>query len=293
MNDNDLRWLAAERPAANPADPSTTSAARHALATHISAPRLVVADRTRKRARRQARLLVATAVGAAVATAAVVLVSSSGEGGPLRVQNAAAAPLLRLSQKVSQAPAPTGDATLVERQHTFANGSTMTGADLYLDNGTYYYATTAAGLPESLASGPVDDGATARELAAAIAALTLDPDTARNRMANASFPGGKPPAQTATPPDVQALIDRKKAIAAQSGKPLPPPLSAEVLFDNRIWANCLDTLKAGAGRADVKAGVLRLLATIPEVSVQPTTTDGEQTLTLTAHLFPGDYSEQI
>ncbi|HEX4520430.1 MAG TPA: hypothetical protein VH063_12700 [Gaiellaceae bacterium] len=294
MNNDDLRWLASERPAGTLPDPATTVAARRALAAHVSTPRIAMAPPRQERARRRpVKLLAAAAVGAAVAATVAILLSVGGGTGSFSTPTAAAAPLLRLSEKVSKAPAPTGDATLVQRSHTFANGSTMTGADLYLDSGAYYYATTAAGLPEALSGQPVDDGATARELAAAVAAVTLDPEAARTRMADAIYPGGKPPVQTAPSPAVQAAIEQKKALAIASGHPLPPPSSPEVIFNNHIWANCLDTLEAGAGRSDVKAGILRLLATIPEVAVEPTTTDGEQTLTLTAHLFPGAYTEQI
>ena len=43
-------------------------------------------------------------------------------------------------------PTPTGDATLVIRHQAYPDGKDIPGADLYLDDGRYYYAPTLAGL---------------------------------------------------------------------------------------------------------------------------------------------------
>jgi hypothetical protein len=60
-----------------------------------------------------------------------------------------------------------------------------------------------------------------------------------------------------------------------------PRLTAEQQADNEIWSNCLYALNAGAANQQVRVGVLRLLATLPQVSVTPTVTDGQSSLTLT------------
>ena len=38
-----------------------------------------------------------------------------------------------------------------------------------------------------------------------------------------------------------------------------------MIDNNRVWMGSMDALIAGAGRADVRAGVMKLLATIPKV----------------------------
>ena len=49
--------------------------------------------------------------------------------------------------------------------------------------------------------------------------------------------------------------------------------------DDYIWENSLDALTAGAGKPQVRAGVLRILSTLPEVTVTRTTPGGQPTLT--------------
>ncbi len=61
----------------------------------------------------------------------------------------AEAALVKLSERIAAEPTPTGDATLVLRHHTFPDDKDFTGADLYVDDGRYYYAPTLAGLQGS------------------------------------------------------------------------------------------------------------------------------------------------
>jgi len=62
------------------------------------------------------------------------------------VRAPAEAALVKLSQRIQSAPAPSGDATLVLRSHDFPTAKDFTGADLYLDDGRYFYGTTLAEL---------------------------------------------------------------------------------------------------------------------------------------------------
>lgn len=57
----------------------------------------------------------------------------------------------------------------------------------------------------------------------------------------------------------------------------------------------MDALTAGGGNPEVREGVLRLLSTVPEVTVTNSTTGGEPTLTLTAGspLFDGGSPEVL
>ena len=81
-----------------------------------------------------------------------------------------AEPLAALVSRVLASPAQTGNATLVLHTNAFTDGKSFTGADLYLDDGRYYYAQTAAGLPESAKGDPIDfDLKPAIEAAASVA----------------------------------------------------------------------------------------------------------------------------
>ena len=76
----------------------------------------------------------------------------SGEGPAPRIARRIGVPapaeaaLVKLSQRIQSAPAPSGDATLVLRSHDFPTAKDFTGADLYLDDGRYFYGTTLAEL---------------------------------------------------------------------------------------------------------------------------------------------------
>jgi hypothetical protein len=59
--------------------------------------------------------------------------------------------------------------------------------------------------------------------------------------------------------------------------------------DNRAWFGSMDALLAGAGRADVRAGVMRILAELPKVEAKET----EDTLTITSSDFPDGYQETL
>jgi hypothetical protein len=70
-------------------------------------------------------------------------------------------------------------------------------------------------------------------------------------------------------------------------------LTPEQHTNGMIWTNCLDALIAGAGRPDVRAGVLRPLSTIDAVTVERTTTDGRPTLDIRSHTFADGYEERL
>ena len=90
-------------------------------------------------------------------------------------------------------------------------------------------------------------------------------------------------------------IDRAKH--AKIPIPVHPPTAAQraATMDNEIWENSLDALQAGAGQPEVRAGVLRLLSTLPEVTVRSTNVNGAAmlTLTATAPAMPANYQETL
>jgi hypothetical protein len=105
--------------------------------------------------------------------------------------------------------------------------------------------------------------------------------TAAARMTVANYiPGAKP-----TPAAKGALIEKIKAVdKAQGIKYVPPkPLTPEQQkeqADSFTWMNSLDALTAAPENAQVRAGVLAIMATMPDVTVTHTTTAGQPTLTL-------------
>ena len=201
-------------------------------------------------------------VGAAVVAA--VTVSAIGTTRPAPVHQVAVAPskstttvgpLARLADYLQATPKPVGDATLVMRTTTNPGTGPITVADLYADNGKYFFAHTRSGLPAQVAADhDQGDGIAARELAAAIYATHGDLAVARQRMADA--------------PDTPGQV--------------PPGTEPAALTDNYIWENSIDAVIPGAGNPQVLAGVLRIVSTLPEVTVRHTTTDGRPTLALTA-----------
>jgi hypothetical protein len=178
--------------------------------------------------------------------------------------------------KTSDSPLP-GNATLVISTQTNGSGPPDNiGYNLYADSGAYYWSPTESGLPQAVADHENrDNGVDAREEAAALYAVNGNLAIARVRMINATpnpFGIGGPPGRS-----VKASGHRDTGKALQAD------------YDNYIWNNCMDALIHQAGNPQVRAGVLRLLATVPEVTVTSSTTNGRATLTLTASpaLFGG------
>jgi hypothetical protein len=322
-HDFDLDWLADRRPEPAAPDDATTAHARRTLLAYAASdrprPRAAAPAPARRasarRRRRPPRILAAAAVSAVAVVLTASLLPAGGDGTAgggrrataLAPQAAAAAPLVRLSRKLRQAPpAQTGDATLVLRKHTFPDAPAFTGADLYLDDGRYFYGATLPDLRASAAADPdqeTDDGAIKRELAAAVAAPALSDADARARMVAATWAGGKAPTASPAPPasapPAPATLDGavKKQLAFKRAHPgswaNEKPMTQREIDDNRIWGASMDALAAGPGRPDVRAGVLSLLATMPSVIVTPSTEDGRAVLRLRCTEFPQDYEETL
>jgi hypothetical protein len=185
--------------------------------------------------------------------------------------------LTQLASYILAGGKPSGDATLVIRNQSYPGQPTISVADLYTDSGEYFFAHSVGGLPAQIASDHnLGDGLFAREIAAAVYADHGDLAVAREKMAEAPDPGRAP----APPSKV------KKGPAAGS------TVSPE---DDYIWENSQDALIAGSGNPQVRAGVLRILSTLPEVTVTSTTTNGQPTLTLRAGApaMPGNYQETL
>lgn len=283
---SDLDWLAAERPAPIHLDPQTTRRIRAELVSYAEGARTERFRLSERLPRPRLRLRHAAyaATTAAAACAALLATNLGGvqrHGGALGVQNASAAPLMRLSAHLADAQAPTGDATLVIRQQTNETG-TSSEAELFADNGSFYATPTLAELSEAVnAKETINEGASdaeARDIAAAKAALDGPIAAARHQMSIANLqPGIKPNEITPGAAASAAVLAKLKQAERAPGYKSPSALEQE---NNGIWMNSIDALVAGAGDPQTRAGVLDLLATIPQVKVSKGTLDGQSTLVL-------------
>jgi len=79
-----------------------------------------------------------------------------------------------------------------------------------------------------------------------------------------------------------AELFRKIGKPVPAPKPRPTGKELENLINNHLWSNTQHALFANAADAEVRAGVLKLYATIPDMIVGKTTVDGQAALTLTA-----------
>ena len=204
-------------------------------------------------------------------------------------------PLIRLADYVTaSAHKQPGDATLVIRTSTYTTGENSgSGTDLYTDSGAYYWAPAESGLAGQItAHHNLGDGMFAREVAAAVFAANKGSlAVARDRMADSPADSGSAGTGSAksSPAGTWSAKGTAAAIAAKA-KALgikPAPGQSEVaalnatLFNNLVWNNSIDALVAGAGNPEVRAGVLRLLATVPGITVTNTTAGGQPTLVVT------------
>ncbi|MDH2426911.1 hypothetical protein [Sphaerisporangium sp. TRM90804] len=244
-------------------------------------------------------------IGALAAATTFVLVTPSTPGstapaGPASLAQTAASPAgtadikgdiklvaLVTDIKASDEPLP-GDASLVKQVQTIDGRSPYVTYNLYTDGGEYYVTDTEGALPEAIAGGDnLAEDVNARQVAAALFAATGDLDAARKQMVNATpnaFGLGLSPDEQKAAWDEamakQERILREKGVATPPKQPTGKDL--ENLVNNHLWTNSVDALARGAANPKIRAGVLRLLSTIPEVTVEDSTTGGQPTLTLTA-----------
>lgn len=262
-----------------------TEALRDLVADQPFEPDRAAIEQRGVRLRRRARIFRgAVGAGAVVVVAAVTVTTlATARTGPAATHEEAAATttakaappnpagqLVSLAAEVMATPAKQpGDATLVLGEQSYSDGEHIPRADLFADNGTYYFAHTRGGLPAQVREHNVrGNGVFAREVAAARYAATGDLSTARVRMADA-------------PLDPGSNAHRDHTDSAY--------------LDNWVWGGVYDTVEVAAGDPRVRAGILRLLSTMDEVTVKHTTTNGRATLTVTAGgtIFGGGEQETL
>lgn len=267
----------------------------------VQMDRPVEAIEQRGRARRRNRALFGVAAGgglAAVTALALVLPMATQSGGTpaepgsqaAGTGTAAPAPevpagnikLVSLATEIQAGSrSQPGDASLIVEKVDVRRGNQpdRTRYHLYADSGAYYYSEDRRELPRVVTRGEdLGNAAHTRAVAAARYAATGDLTEARERMINSAYDNGQPPSAA-------EQEKRREEILRQKGVTNPPPLTdadRERSANNHVWVFSVDTLAAGGGHPEVRAGVLRLISTIPGVTVTDSTTKGQPTLTITA-----------
>jgi len=200
-----------------------------------------------------------------------------------------------------------GDASLIIRNQPTPAGPVEITYNLYADSGAYYAIDAqgegpqyVAGAKQALTAAVNDHDnlayGGAREVAAARYAAAGDLAAAREQMNNALgnndyyLPLAERKAIWAKGAAARAELEKEKGVKIPFKMPTGKVLQEDI--DSTIWDNSFDALSQGAGSPQVRVGVLRLLSTVPEVTVANSTTDGQSTLTLTADFF-NDGSEVL
>ncbi|GAA4596271.1 hypothetical protein GCM10023194_68040 [Planotetraspora phitsanulokensis] len=252
------------------------------------------------------KITIGAGIGALAAATAIVLVAPSTPRPAAPTGSTSQAPaanikLVSLATDINASDGSlSGDASLVVNTQAIVGRSPYVTYSLYTDSGEYYVTDTQNALPGAIAGHDnLAEDVNAREVAAARYAATGNLDTARKQMINATpnpFGLGLSPAEQKAAWD-KALAEEAR-ILQQKGVKTPPKRptgkALQGLINNHLWTNAVDALARGAANPKIRAGVLRLISTIPDVTVKDSTTGGQPTLTLTAGsaLFQGS-AEQV
>ncbi|OXM64727.1 hypothetical protein CF165_26195 [Amycolatopsis vastitatis] len=234
------------------------------------------------------------AVGAAAVAAAVVMGTSGGSvpAGPSdAAPQAVEAPLVKLASAVQAAGTQPGDASLIINTKFGLDDKPDLNYTLYTDKGQQFTGDSAKTLADAVAKGDAQpatpyDG---KVMVAARLAANGDVDKARIAMITAAGNAlgvGLSPAEAdkawAAAQAETAKMLRKIGKPVPAPKPRPTGKDLENLINNHLLSNAEHALFANAADAEVRAGVLKLYATIPDMIVGKTTVDGQAALTLTA-----------
>ncbi|MCE0534082.1 hypothetical protein LWF15_00990 [Kineosporia rhizophila] len=245
--------------------------------------------------RRRRTPWIGAGIGALAAGAAVVFAVSSMSqpatpNAPVAQGPVVESELISLATRLTAAgETGSGDASLVVRTQTIDGQDPTVSYNLYTDDGRYFGAADEASLRQAMGEGS-DEGFSrivANSVEAARFAVDGDLEEARRRMVDAapnSLGLGLDEAarQKIWDETLAENADVYEAKGYQPPKNPPTGKKLEQLVGSHLWNQGLDALNGGSGSPEVRAGVLRLYASVPEVKVEKTTTEGQATLTLTA-----------
>jgi len=290
----ELDWLVRERPVVDPPRPDATRRARADLlalanagaggstidAQRSESPAVpTLTDRRTTRRRRAPLVVAAAAVAAAAVGVASVGLPSTGNDtvdSAISADPVGAEVLVETAESAVAAPADAeGDATM--SVHTTTSGAgTFTGADLFLDDGRYFYGAAVEGQGPHGALAEAD-ASLQPVLDAARAVAELEPEAARTSFFGSVLAGlqSRPPYTddgAASDAEARAAADvEAERVAAQAAAGGDGPLPTRQ--DDLIWATVIDAFAGANGDAAVRAGLLRVLAGIETISVTEGTDD--------------------
>ncbi|HEY1698827.1 MAG TPA: hypothetical protein VGG75_03810 [Trebonia sp.] len=282
---------------------------RHELRELVSAQPFspdtdVIGQRARKKKHQRAvATRSAVSAGAAVVVAGGVFGAVHGTGSTATTTAASppaspsssvsgASQLMSLAASVTSASSSqSGDASFVVMSPSLGGTALSSTYNIYADNGALYMASSESDLSAEVSGGGViTDPVEASEVAAAKAAASGDITVAREKMAAILSPFEEKgvwqeerqkswiKAIVSDPAKFQQVLKANPGVStdASAGQ------DTQDVTDSAIWNASVDALTAGAGNSQVRAGVLRLLATVPGITVTKSTTGAEATLTLSA-----------
>jgi hypothetical protein len=261
----------------------------------------------RKKVGTLGKLGIGAGISAAAAAAAIVLAATpatrptaptgSGSQAP-----AVTSPLVILAAHITadSGPGP-GNASLIIKTQTIGGQRPDVVYSLYTDNGALYLGDDKATLMKAVARHQnLADGMDSRDVKVALYAAAGNLTIARKQMATVSpgdlWLGLTGSAQRAAwEKEIAQEWPTLKAKGMKTPPKLPTGQALRDVMNNRVWNNSVEALSAGGGNPRVRAGVLRLLSTIPQVAVAKSTTGGQATLTLKAGpaLFGGSGGEVL
>lgn len=230
------------------------------------------------------------AVSAAAVAAAVVLGTSGGSVPSGPAPQVVEAPLVKLASAVRAAGTQPGDASLIINTKFGLDNKPDLYYTIYTDKGEQFTGDSVKSLVAAVAKGNAEPPTPYDRNVMAAARLAANGDVEKARIAmitagnNALGVGLSPAEADKAWADAQAEtadMFRKIGKPVPAPKPRPTGKELEDLINNHLWSNTEHALFANAADAEVRAGVLKLYATIPGMIVGRTTIDGQAALTLT------------
>jgi len=178
-----------------------------------------------------------------------------------------------------------GDSSLAIETQVIGGKLMQVEYGLYTDGGALYSGDDKKTLTSAVRQhANLAESVNTREVAAARYAADGDLATARKQMVNAtsndyflSFAARKK-IWDKNLPALQALLHEKGSKVIPK---MPNGQALQNLINGSVWNNAVDALNWGAANPEIRAGVLCLLSTIPQVTVAKSTVGGQPALTLT------------
>jgi hypothetical protein len=231
------------------------------------------------------------AVGAAAVAAAVVMgttggsvpVSPSDSASPVVVES----PLVKLASAVMAAGTLPGEASLIINTKLLPDGP-QHYYTVYTDKGQVFTGDSAQNLAAAVAKGAAEPASPfdAKVVAAARLAANGDVEKAKFDMitaaGNALGVGLSPAEADKAWAQAMAEVEEKFRKSGQKVPDRPTGKDLENRINNHLFSNATHALYIAASDAEVRAGVLKLLATMKDVTIGKTDVNGQAALTLTA-----------